>query len=538
MSKVILFDEEARKKIENGINTVAKVVGSTLGPRGRNVILDKAYGSPLITNDGVTIAKEIDLKDKFENMGAQLIKEVASKTNDIAGDGTTTATVLASIMVHEGIKNVAAGANGILLRKGIELATNNVVEQLKDMSQHIEGHEKIKQVASISANDDTIGELIATAMDKVGSSGIITVDDSQTSGCNLKFVEGLQFDKGYISPYMVTDVNSMEILYENALILLYDGKISQIKDLQTVLELSITKHQPLLIVADELEGEALTLAIVNKMRGVVDVVAVKSPGFGDRKVAMLEDIAILTGGTVISEKLGLKLENVTEDQLGKAKKIKITKDDTIIFEGAGISEEVDKRKNQIKQEIENSTSDYDKEKLNERLGKLSGGVAVIQVGAATETEQKELKLRIEDSLNSTKAAVAEGIVAGGGTALINCISKLNALIDSLTDDVKTGAVIVAKALEYPLETIAYNSGLRGEVAVETVKKSPIGVGLDAVNRQYVSMIDNGIIDPVKVTRTALQNASSIAAMVLSTNAIVAAEPEKDKENNSCELATA
>ena len=458
MSKVILFDEEARKKIENGINTVAKVVGSTLGPRGRNVILDKAYGSPLITNDGVTIAKEIDLKDKFENMGAQLIKEVASKTNDIAGDGTTTATVLASIMVHEGIKNVAAGANGILLRKGIELATNNVVEQLKDMSQHIEGHEKIKQVASISANDDTIGELIATAMDKVGSSGIITVDDSQTSGCNLKFVEGLQFDKGYISPYMVTDVNSMEILYENALILLYDGKISQIKDLQTVLELSITKHQPLLIVADELEGEALTLAIVNKMRGVVDVVAVKSPGFGDRKVAMLEDIAILTGGTVISEKLGLKLENVTEDQLGKAKKIKITKDDTIIFEGAGISEEVDKRKNQIKQEIENSTSDYDKEKLNERLGKLSGGVAVIQVGAATETEQKELKLRIEDSLNSTKAAVAEGIVAGGGTALINCISKLNALIDSLTDDVKTGAVIVAKALEYPLETIAYNSG--------------------------------------------------------------------------------
>jgi chaperonin GroEL len=526
MAKILLFKEEARHAMERGMNKVADTVGITLGPKGRNVVLDKKFGSPTITNDGVTIAKEFELEDPFENMGAQLIKEVASKTNDVAGDGTTTATVLARAMVREGIKNVAAGANGMLIRKGIETATDAVVDALKKQAVRVKEHNKIAQVAAISSNDSAVGELIAEAMEKVGEEGVITVEDSKSFGTSLDIVEGLQFDKGYISPYMITNPDRMEAVLDDANILIVDGKISNVKDMLPVLEKIVQLGKPLLIIAEDIEGEALATLVVNKLRGILQVVAVKAPGFGDRRKAMLQDIAVVTGATVISEEVGLKLENADASVLGHAKKIKVNKENTTIVEGLGDPEKIKDRAGQIKKELADSTSEYDKEKLQERLAKLVGGVAVVQVGAATETEQKDLKLRIEDALNATRAAVEEGIVAGGGVALVACIKDLDKAMGKLEGDIKTGAMIVRKSLTEPLHLIATNAGMQGDVIVEKVKTLKEGQGLDATTGEYVDMVKAGIIDPVKVTRLALQNAASIAAMVLTTDALVADKPEK------------
>ena len=526
MAKILIFGEEARRAMLRGIDKVADTVSVTLGPKGRNVVLEKKFGSPTITNDGVNIAKEIDLEDVYENTGAQLLKEVASKTNDIAGDGTTTATVFARAIIAEGMKNVAAGANGMLMRSGIERAIDLVVDELKKKAIPVKNRDKIAQVAAISANDKAVGQLIAEAMDKVGEDGVITVEDSQTVGTTLEMVEGLQFDKGYISPYMVTDPERMEVALDDAYILIHDGKISNIKDLLPTLEKVVQTGKPLLIIAEDVEGEALATLVVNKLRGVMQVAAVKAPGFGDRRKAMLQDIAIVTGGQVVSEEIGVKLESAELSMLGKAKKVRITKEETTIVEGAGDPDEIRKRSAQIKKEIEDSTSDYDKEKLQERLAKLVGGVAVIQVGSATETEQKELKHRIEDALNATRAAVEEGIVAGGGVAPVSCVEALEKFVATLQGDERTGAVAVLKALTAPLHLIAQNAGYQGDVVVEKVRGLKAGSGLNAVNGEYVDMIEAGIIDPVKVTRSALQNAGSIAAMVLTTEAIVADKPEK------------
>jgi len=526
MAKILSFGEEARRSLEKGINKVADTVGVTLGPKGRNVVLEKKFGSPTITNDGVTIAKEIELEDPFENMGAQLLKEVASKTNDVAGDGTTTATVLARAMIREGMKNVAAGANGILMRRGIEGAVDVVVDELKELSIAVKERNKIAQVAAISANDKVIGNLIAEAMEKVGEDGVITVEDGQTVGTTLETVEGLQFDKGYISPYMVTNAERMEAVLEDAHILINDGKINNVKDLLPVLEKVVQTGKPLMIIAEDIEGEALATLVVNKLRGILQVVAVKAPGFGDRRKAMLQDIAIVTGGQVVSEEVGLKLENADLTMMGRAKTIRVTKEETIIVEGKGDPEKIHARAAQIRKELEDSTSEYDKEKLQERLAKLVGGVAVIQVGAATETEQKELKHRIEDALNATRAAVEEGIVAGGGVALVNSLSALDKYIESMSGDEKTGATIVRKALTEPLHLIASNAGYQGDVVVEKVLGLPRGQGLNAASGEYVDMVKEGIIDPLKVTRSAVQNAASIAAMVLTTEALIGDKPEK------------
>ena len=526
MAKILSFGEEARRALEKGINKVADTVGVTLGPKGRNVVLEKKFGSPTITNDGVTIAKEIELEDPFENMGAQLLKEVASKTNDVAGDGTTTATVLARAMIREGMKNVAAGANGILMRRGIEGAVDVVVDELKELSIAVKERNKIAQVAAISANDKVIGNLIAEAMEKVGEDGVITVEDGQTVGTTLETVEGLQFDKGYISPYMVTNAERMEAVLEDAHILINDGKINNVKDLLPVLEKVVQTGKPLMIIAEDIEGEALATLVVNKLRGILQVVAVKAPGFGDRRKAMLQDIAIVTGGQVVSEEVGLKLENADLTMMGRAKTIRVTKEETIIVEGKGEPEKIHARAAQIRKELEDSTSEYDKEKLQERLAKLVGGVAVIQVGAATETEQKELKHRIEDALNATRAAVEEGIVAGGGVALVNSLCALEKYIGSMSGDEKTGATIVRKALTEPLHLIASNAGYQGDVVVEKVLGLPKGQGLNAATGEYVDMVKEGIIDPLKVTRSAVQNAASIAAMVLTTEALIGDKPEK------------
>ena len=530
MSKILAFGEESRRALERGINKVADTVGVTLGPKGRNVVLEKKFGSPAITNDGVTIAKEIELEDPFENMGAQLLKEVASKTNDVAGDGTTTATVLARDIIMEGMKNVAAGANGIYLRTGIEQAVDIVTEHLKEMAHQVSGKADIAQVASISANDASIGSIIAEAMEKVGQEGVITVEDSQTTGTTLETIEGLQFDKGYISPYMITDPERMEASLEDAYVLIHDGKISNIKDLLPVLEKVLQTGKPLLIIAEDVEGEALATLVVNKLRGTMTVVAVKAPGFGERRKAMLQDIAIVTGGEVITADLGEKLENVELSKLGRAKKVRVTKEDTTIVEGSGNSEDIRNRAAQIRTEMENSTSDYDKEKLKERLAKLVGGVAVIQVGSATETEQKELKLRIDDALSATRAAVEEGIVAGGGVALVNCIDYLAEQIEKkgFKGDVRTGANLVLSCLSSPLHLIATNAGFQGDVVVEKVRTLGLGQGLDASKGEYIDMVKAGIIDPVKVTRSALENAASVAKMVLTTEALVADKPEEKK----------
>ena len=529
MPKILTFGEEARRALERGINKVADTVGGTLGPKGRNVVLEKKFGSPTITNDGVTIAKEIELEDPFENMGAQLLKEVASKTNDIAGDGTTTATVLARAVILEGMKNVAAGANGMLMRHGIEKAVDLVVDELKSMSINVKEREKIAQVAAISANDHAVGELIAEAMEKVGEEGVITVEDSQTVGTTLEMVEGLQFDKGYVSPYMMTDPERMEAHLDDAYILINDGKISSVKDMVPLLEKVVQTGKPLLIIAEDVEGEALATLVVNKLRGTMQVVAVKAPGFGDRRKAMLQDIAIVTGGQVIFEEIGIKLENADLAMLGKAKKVRVNKEETTIVEGAGDPDSIRKRAAQIKAELEESTSEYDKEKLQERLAKLVGGVAVIQVGAATETEQKELKHRIEDALNATRAAVEEGIVAGGGVALVNAIEPLDKFIEKLNGDEKTGATIVKKALTSPIHLIADNAGYQGDVVVEKVRGLKKGHGFNAVTGEYEDLIKSGIIDPVKVTRSALQNAGSIASMVLTTETLIADKPKKESD---------
>ena len=529
MPKVLLFKEEARRALEKGVNKVADTVGVTLGPKGRNVVLEKKFGSPTITNDGVTIAKEIELEDPFENMGAQLLKEVASKTNDVAGDGTTTATVLARAMIREGLKNVAAGANGMQLRRGIEKGVDVVVEELKKQAISVKEHAKIAQVASISANDKRVGELIAEAMDKVTEDGVITVEDSQTVGTTLEMVEGLQFDKGYVSPYMITNPDRMEAVLDDANILIHDGKISNVKDMLPVLEKVVQTGKPLLIIAEDVEGEALATLVVNKLRGILQVVAVKAPGFGDRRKAMLQDIAVVTGAKVVSEEIGIKLENADLSMLGKAKKVRVGKEETTIVEGAGDPQAIRDRAAQIRKELEDSTSEYDKEKLQERMAKLVGGVAVVQVGAATETEQKELKHRIEDALNATRAAVEEGIVPGGGVSLVASANALDDFIAKLEGDEKTGASIVRKALTEPLHLIASNAGLQGDVVVEKVRTLKKGEGLDAATGEYVDMIVSGIIDPVKVTRSAVQNAGSIAAMLLTTDVLVADKPEKKSD---------
>ncbi len=524
MAKQMIYEEEARRALERGVDKLANAVKVTLGPKGRNVVLEKKFGAPLITNDGVTIARDIELEDPFEAMGAQLVKEVATKTQDVAGDGTTTATVLAQAMIHEGLKNVTAGANPMGIRRGIDVAVNTAVEEIKKIAKPIEGKAAITQVASISANDGEIGRLIAEAMEKVGADGVITVEESKTTGTTLETVEGMQFDRGYISPYMVTDTEKMEAVLNDPYILITDRKISAIQDLLPVLEKIVQRGKPLVIIAEDVEGEALATLVVNKLRGTLTAVAVKAPGFGDRRKAMLEDIAILTGGQVISEDLGLKLENVTPDMLGQARQIKVAKEETTIVDGHGNDEDIKKRVSVIKTQIEDTTSDYDREKLQERLAKLSGGVAVIQVGAATEVELKEKKLRIEDALSATRAAVEEGIVPGGGTALLRSIPALDSL--KLEGDEKIGASIVRRALEEPVRQIAHNAGLEGSVIVEQVKKESGNRGYDAANNQVVDMVEAGIVDPAKVTRSTLQNAASIAAMLLTTEALVADKPEK------------
>ncbi len=525
MAKQILFGEEARHALEKGVNQLANTVKVTLGPKGRNVVLDKKYGAPLITNDGVTIAKEVELEDPFENMGAQLVKEVATKTNDIAGDGTTTATLLAQALVREGLKNVTAGANPMIVRKGISSAVDAAVAEVIKNSKKISGRDDIARVAAVSAADDVIGELIADAMEKVTSDGVITVEESKTAETYSEVVEGMQFDRGYITPYMVTDTDKMEAVIDDAYILITDKKISNIQEILPLLEQIVQQGKKLLIIAEDIEGEALSTLIVNKLRGTFTCVGVKAPGFGDRRKAMLEDIAILTGGTVISDELGLDLKETTIDQLGRARQVKVQKENTIIVDGAGNPDEIKNRVNQIRNQIEDTTSEFDKEKLQERLAKLSGGVAVIKVGAATEVEMKEKKLRIEDALAATRAAVEEGIVAGGGTAFINAIPAVEALMNTLEGDEKTGAGIVLRALEEPVRQIAFNAGLEGSVIVNKIKTSEIGVGYNALTNEYMDMLKNGIVDPTKVTRSALQNAASVASMVLTTESVVANKPD-------------
>jgi chaperonin GroEL len=525
MAKLLSFDEEARRALERGMNQLADAVKVTLGPKGRNVVLEKKWGAPTITNDGVSIAKDIELEDPLEKIGAELVKEVAKKTDDVAGDGTTTATVLAQAMVREGLRNVAAGANPIALKRGIEKAVDNVLENIKSQARDVEGREQISQVASISANNDPeIGETIAEAMDKVGKDGVITVEESNTFGLELELVEGMRFDKGYISPYFVTDAERMEVVLEDPYILIANQKISAVKDLLPILEKVMQAGKPLLIVSEDVEGEALATLVVNKIRGTFRAAAVKAPGFGDRRKAMLQDIAILARGQVISEEVGLKLESVTLDMLGSARKVVVTKDDTTVVEGGGVADEITGRVNQIRAEIDRSDSDYDREKLQERLAKLAGGVAVIKVGAATEVELKEKKHRIEDAVQTTKAAVEEGIVAGGGVTLLHAQEGLEKL--ELEGDEQTGALIVRKALEEPLKVIAHNAGLEGGVVVEKVRTSGPGEGLNAANGEYVDLFRAGVVDAAKVTRSALQNAASIAALFLTTEAIVADKPEK------------
>jgi chaperonin GroEL len=525
MAKIIAFDEEARRGLERGMNQLADAVKVTLGPKGRNVVLEKKWGAPTITNDGVSIAKEIELEDPYEKIGAELVKEVAKKTNDVAGDGTTTATILAQALVREGLRNVAAGANPMSLKKGIEAAVERVVETLQNAAKDVETKEQIASTASISAGDPSIGEMIAEAMDKVGKEGVITVEESNTFGLELELVEGMRFDKGYISPYFVTDAERMEAVLDEPYILLVNSKISAVKDLLPVLEKVMQSGKPLCILAEDVEGEALATLVVNKIRGTFRSVAVKAPGFGDRRKAMLQDMAILTGGQVVSEEVGLKLENATLDLLGKARKVVVTKEETTIVEGSGDADQIAGRVNQIKAEIEKSDSDYDREKLQERLAKLAGGVAVIKVGAATEVELKEKKHRIEDAVSNAKAAVEEGIVAGGGVALLQASTTAFEKLD-LEGDEATGANIVRIALEAPLKQIAVNAGLEGGVVVEKVRGLEVGWGLDASNGEYVDMIKTGIIDPAKVTRSALQNAASIAALFLTTEAVIADKPEK------------
>ena len=521
MAKEIKYGAEARAALEAGVNQLADTVRVTLGPKGRNVVLDKSYGAPLITNDGVTIAKEIELEDAFENMGAQLVKEVATKTNDVAGDGTTTATVLAQAMVNAGMKNLAAGANPIILRKGMEKATDCAVEAIKKMSSKVNGKEHIAKVAAISAGDEEVGNLVADAMEKVSGDGVITIEESKTMMTELDLVEGMQFDRGYISAYMATDMDKMEAVLDNPYILITDKKISNIQEILPLLEQIVQSGAKLLIIAEDVEGEALTTLIVNKLRGTFNVVAVKAPGYGDRRKAMLEDIAILTGGQVISSELGLELKDTTMEQLGRAKSVKVQKENTVIVDGEGSKDAIAARIASIKKQVEETTSDFDREKLQERLAKLAGGVAVIRVGAATETEMKEAKLRLEDALAATKAAVEEGIISGGGSAYIHASKEVAKLADKLEGDEKTGAQIVLKALEAPLFHIAANAGLEGSVIINKVKESEVGIGYDALKDEYVNMVDAGILDPAKVTRSALQNATSVASTLLTTESVVA-----------------
>lgn len=527
MAKEIKFSEDARSAMLRGVDKLADAVKVTLGPKGRNVVLEKKFGSPLITNDGVTIAKEIELEDAFENMGAKLVAEVASKTNDIAGDGTTTATVLAQAMIREGLKNVTAGANPVGIRKGIEKAVAAAITGLKEISQDIEGKESIAQVASISSGDEEVGQLIAEAMERVGNDGVITIEESKGFTTELDVVEGMQFDRGYASPYMVTDSDKMEAVLENPYILITDKKITSIQEILPVLEQVVQQGKPLILIAEDVEGEALATLVVNKLRGTFNAVAVKAPGFGDRRKAMLQDIAILTGAEVITEELGLELKTTNITQLGRAAKVVVTKDNTTIVEGAGSAEAITGRVSQIRSQLEDTTSEFDKEKLQERLAKLSGGVAVIKVGAATETELKERKLRIEDALNSTRAAVEEGIVSGGGTALVNVYKKVAELAATETGDVATGVKIVLRALEEPVRQIANNAGLEGSIIVDRLKREEIGIGFNASNGEWVNMMEAGIVDPTKVTRSALQNAASVAAMLLTTEAVVAEIPDKN-----------
>ena len=525
MAKDIKFSEDARRSMLRGVDALANAVKVTLGPKGRNVVLEKKFGSPLITNDGVTIAKEIELEDAFENMGAQLVKEVATKTNDVAGDGTTTATVLAQALITEGLKNVTAGASPIGIRKGIDKAVRAAVEELHKISKPVENKQSIAQVASISAADEEVGELIAEAMEKVGNDGVITVEESRGFETELEVVEGMQFDRGYISPYMITDTDKMEAVLDNPYILITDKKITNTQEILPVLEKIVQQSKPLLLIAEDIEGEAQAMLIVNKLRGTFNAVAVKAPGFGDRRKAMLQDIAALTGGQVITEELGLDLKSATIDQLGTARQVRVTKENTIIVDGAGSKEDIDARVKQIRSQLEETTSEFDKEKLQERLAKLAGGVAVIKVGAASETELKERKLRIEDALNATRAAVEEGIVSGGGTALVNVYGAVAAVGEKLEGDEQTGVNIVLRALEAPIRTIAANAGEEGSVIVDRLKREEVGVGFNAANGQWVNMIDAGIVDPAKVTRSALQHAASIAAMFLTTEAVIADKPE-------------
>ena len=521
MAKEIKYGAEAREALGAGVNKLANTVRVTLGPKGRNVVLDKSYGAPLITNDGVTIAKDIELEDPFENMGAQLVKEVATKTNDVAGDGTTTATVLAQAMIDEGIKNLAAGANPIILRKGMKKATDVAVEAIAKMSSKVTGKEQIAKVAAISAGDEEVGQLVADAMEKVSKDGVITIEESKTMKTELDVVEGMQFDRGYISAYMATDMDKMEAVLDNPYILITDKKISNIQEILPLLEQIVQSGAKLLIIAEDVEGEALTTLIVNKLRGTFNVVAVKAPGYGDRRKEMLKDIAILTGGTVISEELGLELKDATLENLGRAKSVKVQKENTVIVDGTGSKSEIEARISQIKAQIAETTSEFDKEKLQERLAKLAGGVAVIRVGAAAETEMKEAKLRMEDALNATRAAVEEGIIAGGGSAYIHASKEVAKLAETLEGDEKTGAKVILKALEAPLYYISANAGLEGAVIINKVKESKDGIGFNAATEEYVDMVENGILDPVKVTRTALQNATSVASTLLTTESVVA-----------------
>ena len=520
MAKEIKFGAEARAALEKGVNQLADTVRVTLGPKGRNVVLEKSFGAPLITNDGVTIAKEVELEDGFENMGAQLIREVASKTNDVAGDGTTTATVLAQAMVNEGMKNLAAGANPIVLRKGMKKATDKAVEVIASMSKQVEGKDQIARVAAVSSGDEEVGQLVADAMEKVSKDGVITIEESKTMKTELDLVEGMQFDRGYISAYMATDTDKMEAVLDNPYILITDKKISNIQDILPLLEQIVQSGSKLLIIAEDIEGEALTTLIVNKLRGTFSVAAVKAPGYGDRRKEMLQDIAILTGGQVISDELGLDLKEATLEQLGRAKSVKVQKESTVIVDGEGDRDAIKARVSQIKSQIEETTSDFDREKLQERLAKLAGGVAVVRVGAATETEMKEANLRMEDALAATKAAVEEGIIAGGGSAYIHATKELQNLVDSLEGDEKTGARIIMKALEAPLYHIAANAGLEGSVIINKVRESQVGVGFDAYKEEYVDMVKAGILDPAKVTRSALQNATSVASTLLTTESVV------------------
>ncbi len=526
MSKLICYGEEARHAMERGVNQLADTVKVTMGPKGRNVVLDKKFGSPLVTNDGVTIAKEIDLEDPFENMGAQLVKEVSTKTNDVAGDGTTTATLLAQAIIREGLKNLAAGANPMVMKKGISKATAAAIEAIKANSQKVNGTEDIARVGAVSSGDDTIGKLIAEAMEKVSADGVITVEESKTAETYSEVVEGMQFDRGYITPYMVTDTEKMEAVLDDALILLTDKKISNIQELLPVLEQVVQAGKKLLIVAEDVEGDALSNLILNKLRGVLNVVCVKAPGFGDRRKAMLEDMAILTGGTMIASDLGMELKETTLDMLGSARQVKVQKENTIIVDGAGDPEAIKARVNQMRNEYEISTSDYDREKLQERIAKMAGGVAIIRVGAATEAEMKEKKLRIEDALNATRAAVEEGIVAGGGTAYVNAIAAVEKLLTETEGDERTGVRTIAKALSEPMKQIAANAGIDGSVVLENVKNSgKVGYGFDAYNEVYCDMIASGIVDPTKVTRSALENAASVASLLLTTESLVADKPE-------------